>query len=134
MFETGRGVSRDSNAAASWFMRAARHGNAEAQVKKGYMYAEGEGMPRDLVKAVVWISPVVLRDDFKADESLEKIKTFLTENQMAEARDVSRRLAIRILEVDVNKLRRLRKRQMHEYSGSHVANSRFQNLAGGLGL
>lgn len=96
MSEHGRGVVRDHTSAAAWFRREAEQGDAEAQVKLAHMYAEGEGVPRDAVQALAWIVPVVLRDDFGAKEMLEDIRMFLTEDQMAEARERSSQLVDRL--------------------------------------
>ncbi len=64
MYDSGRGVPTDRTAAAYWFLRAARQGDPEAQVQLDYKYAEGSGVPRDILQAFAWISLVVLRDDF----------------------------------------------------------------------
>ncbi len=105
MYDSGRGVPTDRTAAAYWFLRAARQGDPEAQVQLGYKYAEGSGVPRDIPLAVAWFSLVVLRDDFEADETLEKIRTFLTERQMAEARELSKELAVKIPGANPRRLR-----------------------------
>ena len=105
MYDSGRGVPTDRTAAAYWFLRAARQGDPEAQVQLDYQYAEGSGVPRDILQAFAWISLVVLRDDFGADETLDKIRTFLTERQMAAVKELSAELAKKIMGANPHRLR-----------------------------
>ncbi len=42
--------------AAKWFHLAADQGRADAQSNLGAMYAEGEGVPQDLVQALMWFT------------------------------------------------------------------------------
>jgi len=37
-----------------WFRKAAEQGYAMVQVKLGFMYANGEGVPEDYVEAYMW--------------------------------------------------------------------------------
>jgi TPR repeat protein len=46
LFEQGRGVARDLEAAASWYARAAEQGSMRAQTQLGGMYAWGDGVAR----------------------------------------------------------------------------------------
>jgi hypothetical protein len=56
MYDMGRGVAQDAEAAAGWSKRAAEQGNARAQAKLGTMFATGHGVPVDLSTAVLWWS------------------------------------------------------------------------------
>ncbi len=51
----GRGVPRDLEAAAKWFLSAAEQGNAVAQGRIGYAYLKGQGIPEDHERAVFWL-------------------------------------------------------------------------------
>jgi hypothetical protein len=42
--------------AAGWFHRAAEQGDAKAQNNLGVLYANGKGVPQDIVQAYVWFS------------------------------------------------------------------------------
>lgn len=48
----GRILNNDPETAAAWFHRSAAQGYADAQFNLGLMYANGEGVPQDPVKAV----------------------------------------------------------------------------------
>jgi hypothetical protein len=54
LFEQGRGVARDIEAAASWYARAAEQGSMRAQTQLGGMYARGDGVAEDWMKAISW--------------------------------------------------------------------------------
>ena len=41
--------------AMRWFRMAADHGDARAQNNIGWLYANGEGVPRDLAQAREWM-------------------------------------------------------------------------------
>jgi len=55
MFEAGRGVERDLDAAARLFMQAAQAGDAEAQYAIAVMYRTGKGQPRDRAQSLSWL-------------------------------------------------------------------------------
>ena len=54
LYERGRGVLRDIEAAASWYARAAEQGSMRAQTQLGGMYARGDGVPEDWSRAIAW--------------------------------------------------------------------------------
>ncbi|MEX2647424.1 MAG: SPOR domain-containing protein [Alphaproteobacteria bacterium] len=54
MYDLGRGVAADAEAAATWYQRAAEQGSARAQAKLGTMFAPGHGVPVDPSTAVLW--------------------------------------------------------------------------------
>ena len=56
MYYEGRcvGGSRNNAIAAEWYRKSAEQGNAEAQYSLGSMYENGEGVSKDLDKAVEW--------------------------------------------------------------------------------
>ncbi|KAG0252301.1 hypothetical protein DFQ27_008154, partial [Actinomortierella ambigua] len=55
MYETGgSGVSKDSEMAFAWFLRAAQHGHVDAMDRVGDMYAEGRGTEQSDAEAARW--------------------------------------------------------------------------------
>jgi hypothetical protein len=54
MFDTGRGVQKDFAQALSWYQKAAKQNNREAQCGIGAMYYEGRGVQKDWVEAALW--------------------------------------------------------------------------------
>ena len=54
MYETGRGVAPDTDAAVRWYREAAARGNALAQYALGDVYARGRGVARDYARAAKW--------------------------------------------------------------------------------
>lgn len=49
---SGQVLNNDPELAAGWFFRAAEQGYADAQFNLGLMYANGEGVEKDMVQAV----------------------------------------------------------------------------------
>ena len=54
MHENGTGVPRDYKEAFSWYDKAARKGEADAQANLGRMYLQGLGTRKDLIIAYAW--------------------------------------------------------------------------------
>lgn len=54
MYDTGRGVDKDSSKAFILFSKAAHQGHAASQFDIAIMYKNGEGVRRDLEKAKFW--------------------------------------------------------------------------------
>ncbi len=52
----GIGGPKNAKAAAHWFLRAAEQGYAKAQNHIGLRYARGEGVAKDGVKALFWLT------------------------------------------------------------------------------
>jgi len=48
MYLNGRGIAHDFVVAKSWFEKAAKQNDANAQNNLGLMYANGQGVPVDL--------------------------------------------------------------------------------------
>ncbi len=49
-----------------WIQKAAAQGHAKAQFNLGWMYADGEGVPKDAVKAVEWFQKAAAQGDAEA--------------------------------------------------------------------
>lgn len=56
--------------AAPWYLKAAQKGNAEAQLRLGELYAEGEGLEQDEEQAVFWFEQAAAQDDDEAQLAL----------------------------------------------------------------
>lgn len=54
LFHEGKGARQDSRAAATWYYRAALQGEPTAQSFLCQMHLNGDGVPRDLVLALMW--------------------------------------------------------------------------------
>ena len=54
LFHEGKGASQDSKTAAKWYYRAAVQGEPTAQSFLCRMHLDGDGVPRDLVLALMW--------------------------------------------------------------------------------
>jgi uncharacterized protein len=54
MYDSGKGVPKNSKIAARWYTVAAEQGVAKAQYDLGWMYFNGEGVQRDTKTAVRW--------------------------------------------------------------------------------
>ena len=48
-------MTQDYSEAMRWFRKAADQGDALAQNNVGWLYAKGQGVPRDLSEARVWL-------------------------------------------------------------------------------
>lgn len=55
MYEAGRGVERDLDAAARLFMQSAQAGDAEAQYAIAVMYRTGKGQVKDREQSLLWL-------------------------------------------------------------------------------
>jgi TPR repeat protein len=56
LYAKGDGVSPDPEKAASLYRRAAELGHYPSQSRLGYIYAHGQGVPKDRVQAYLWLS------------------------------------------------------------------------------
>ena len=56
--------------AAKWYRKAADHGDHDAEVLLGKMYATGQGLPRDYTEAVNWFRKAAMQGDPEAQLSL----------------------------------------------------------------
>lgn len=54
-YEAGRGVARDLELAASWFLKAAQGGDGEAMYALAVMYGTGTGKLKDAAQADFWL-------------------------------------------------------------------------------
>ena len=76
--------------AAKWLHLAADQGRADAQSSLGAMYAEGEGVPLDLVQALKWFILAAAQNHKDAIENRDKAIILMTRDQVAEAQRLAR--------------------------------------------
>ena len=57
MFYDGAlGAPQNYREAVKWYLLAAHQGDAQAQGSLGEMYAKGQGVPKDFIKAHAWMN------------------------------------------------------------------------------
>jgi uncharacterized protein len=56
LYQLGEVIPHDYTEAVNWYRRAADQGLAVAQFALGAMYAHGQGVPEDAVRAHMWLS------------------------------------------------------------------------------
>lgn len=69
-YSEGRGVARNSKAAAAWYERAARQGLAPAQYRLGSIYEKGSGISKDLNQAKFWYEKAAAGGNARAMHNL----------------------------------------------------------------
>jgi len=65
-------VAEQDEEAVSWFRKAAEQGNAAGEFGLGHMYASGEGIEKDIGKALYWIRRAADQDYLLAVEMLSR--------------------------------------------------------------
>jgi hypothetical protein len=55
MLERGQGTTRDGAKAVEWYEKAAGAGQGGAQVALAVLYAMGTGVPRNALRALMWL-------------------------------------------------------------------------------
>lgn len=85
LFEEGRGVKKDIEAAAQWYREAAEQDHIKAQAYLGRLYLQGKGIPKDLVQAYMWLSLAAEKGDLLAARALHKSKHTIRPEQKKEA-------------------------------------------------
>jgi TPR repeat protein len=94
LYHNGFGVKRDQNEALKWFQKAAQQGDARAQYYVGIMYAAGQGAPKDLQTADMWLTLSAnnpkssYRDSLYTREEISKIEKKMTPEQIAQAKEL----------------------------------------------
>jgi hypothetical protein len=85
MYRDGDGVDESAEAAARWFLAAARQGYDKAQNHIGVRMARGEGVPKDEVQALVWLTLSARAGNDLAEVNRRTLAARLSEAQRAEA-------------------------------------------------
>ena len=73
-----------------WYRLAADQGDADAQNNLGVMYANGEGVPQDYVRAHMWFNLSAAQGNQDAAENRDSIAKRMTPAQIAEAQKLAR--------------------------------------------
>jgi len=102
LFERGRGIEPDYQAAALWYRRAAEQGFARAQVNLGNLFERGLGVPRDPLQALAWYRRAAGLPDAVELESVPDVAPLLADRDRR-IEELSQR--IRQLEADAAGLR-----------------------------
>lgn len=80
------GAPQDAAQAVQWFQKAAAQDDAKAQYQLGKCYADGTGVPKDLVEAMKWCLLASSTFGNDATQWIETHEKDLTSGQYAEAR------------------------------------------------
>ena len=96
LYFSGEGVPQNHVQAVLWFTRAAEQGHTGAQFELGRMYADGEGVRADNIQAFAWAHLASTRGRIGAAPLRDEISANLTQEQLAEAHQLSRELEARI--------------------------------------
>jgi uncharacterized protein len=76
--------------ALKWYRLAAAQGEADAQYNLGVMYARGQGVAQDDVRAHMWFNLGAVSGDAQSAESRDVAARGMTPQQIAEARKLAR--------------------------------------------
>lgn len=90
LFRKASDDSRDYQQAARWYMLSARQGYFMAQYVLGLMYSRGMGVKKDLIQAYAWLKVAASQGYGKASVCLHKCSHCMQEQQLLEARALSR--------------------------------------------
>ena len=90
MYGEGRGSPQDYVLAARWYRRAAEQGLAQAQHNLGALYDAGRGVPQDYVRAYAWLNLAAAQGYEPARAAREICASSMTEEQIAEAQELTR--------------------------------------------
>jgi TPR repeat protein len=82
------GVPENMTEAAKWYLASARQNVKEAQYAVGMLYADGEGVPADLVEAYHWIALAAAGGHADAATFKPVLEKKLTPDQRAKARQI----------------------------------------------
>lgn len=82
LLENGIVVNRDLVAAADSYRKAAKQGDARAQLRLGLMYAEGRGVAKDIAESRVWLNWATNNGSAEAAEALSRLKATRTPEEI----------------------------------------------------
>lgn len=90
MFHDCDDKARDYKQAFNWYRRSARKGYRRAQHCLGSMYDTGQGVAKNSIKAYAWCKIAASQHSEKALAKLKKIELNMSEEQIKQARKLSR--------------------------------------------
>lgn len=85
------GMEQNSKVAAHWLEKASRQGNPTAQVFLAELFAEGNGVPQNLVMAHVWANIAASTGDEYGKDLRDRLAQSMTAEQIARAQETASR-------------------------------------------
>ena len=73
MYSKGQGVTQDYKQAFYWYKKAAKQGNAGAQLNLGFMYSKGQGVPQNHKQAFYWFKKAAEQGQAIAQNNLGRM-------------------------------------------------------------
>jgi len=92
MYDDGEGVIQDYEEAVKWYRKAVELGHTGAMSNLGAMYTNGSGVIEDDVEAYAWSNVAAAKGDKMGAKTRDKIKKFMTPEQIAEGQKRSREI------------------------------------------
>jgi TPR repeat protein len=86
--QDGSGLN-DHKEAVKWLTRAALQGDVGAQLKLGYQYLEGKGVPEDYIQAYKWWNLSAASGNKDADHNKKVLAKKMTLEQIAKAQQIT---------------------------------------------
>lgn len=93
LYRDGNAITKDDKQAIAWLSKSADKGFAPAQYTLGEMYRTGKLVPRDEVTAYAWFAVSASNGHGQALESLNSLAPSMTLKQIADAQQLSFKLA-----------------------------------------
>ena len=85
MYQLGKGVPEDDDAAFKWTRLSAMQGDAEAQNNLGYMYDMGEGVVENDLRSYMWRYIAAEQGELDAIEHRDQLAKWLSKEKLAKA-------------------------------------------------
>ena len=82
-------ISGEPERAVPWYEEAASAGVTEAQILLGTIYAQGTGVPRDLVRAYAWLHRAAETNSPNAQLILESVAALMSAEEIEAAKALS---------------------------------------------
>ena len=89
MYDNGYGIPLNDELAVVWYTLAAEQGNVRALYNLGLMYAHGQGVLQDYVRAHMWFNNAAISGNKLASENRDIIAKRMTPAKIAEAQDLA---------------------------------------------
>ena len=96
MYDNGRGVAKDARKAAELYEKAATQGHLKAQSNLAISYLNGDGVPKDDIRAYAWFSIAIFGGDEVARRSRGAMEKRLTPAQRVAGDKLAREIAATI--------------------------------------
>ena len=93
LYAQGEVISENMQEATRWFCQAAHQDDAEAQFILSTIYANGDGVEQDAVRAYAWASLAERGNDPRAGELVEWLEENLPQYVITEAKRLATEIA-----------------------------------------